>query len=180
MTSEIKQNYSYLRHGYINYRKDLLNYALIETQNQSLAEDLVQTTFLRAWTHLVKGGRINVMRGFLFHLLKTLIIDEYEKSRPASLEVLVEQGKEPYLDETERLANSYDRKLAIELIDELPRLYQQVLRLRYVQNLSFNEIAKITGRSRNAVTVQSHRGVKKLVELHRKRTKKLQNKYVSV
>lgn len=171
MTGLVKQNYTYLRHGYVNYRSELLNYALIKTQNLTLAEDLVQSTFLRAWTHLVKGGQINVMKGFLFHLLKTLIIDEYENNRPTSLEVLVQKGFEPYVDENETLANTYDKKLAIDLIDELPRLYQQVLRLRYVQNLSFNEIAKVTGRSRNAVTVQSHRGLKKLKSLYTKKTK---------
>jgi len=166
MLTEVKQKNIYLRHGFVNYRTDLLNYALIKTNNESLAEDLVQNTYLKTWVYMVKGGRVNVMKVFLFRVLRSLIDEDQYNNQPSSLEVLVDHGMRIYSDDVSTNNTSYDKEKALELIDELPRLYQKILRLRYLQNLTIDEISKVTGRSRNTVTVQSHRGLKKLKQLY--------------
>ena len=129
-------------------------------------EDLVQDTFTKTWGYLVRGGKIDVMKAFLYHVLNNLIIDEYRKRKTTSLDALFEKGFEPGVDHSERLFNILDGKAALLLIQRLPLKYRRVMKMRYMQNLSLKEIALITGQSKNATAVQVHRGLKKLKQFY--------------
>lgn len=145
-----------------DYGKGLNAHAFFKVQNREMGEDLVQETFLKTWKYLVKGGKIEIMKAFLYHVLNHLIVDEYRKRKTVSLDVLLEKGYEPGKDYTERLFNILDGKAAIILILRLPERYQKVMRMRYVQDLSLSEMSLITGQSKNTIAVQLHRGLEKL------------------
>jgi len=134
-------------------------------RNRAMSEDLVQDTFIKTWGYLVKGGKVVVMKAFLYHILNNLIVDEYRKHKTVSLDVLLEKGFEPktlHSGSPRRLFNILDGKAALLLIQRLPKKYQTVLRMRYVQDLSLKEISLITGQSKNTVAVQIHRGLERL------------------
>lgn len=59
-----------------------------------------------------------------------------------------------------------DGKRALLLISRLPEKYREVIRMRYVQDLSLKEISLITGKSKNTIAVQMHRGLEKLKKLY--------------
>lgn len=150
------------------YRKQLKRYSLSKVNNPALAEDLVQDTFLRAWNYLLKGGKVDTMKSFLYQILHRLIIDEYRRGkRTSSLDDLVEKGFEPSLNEGEfeHITNVLDGKAMMLLIRKLPDRYRKVLTMRYVENLSIEEMAAIIGQSKNTVAVQIHRGLVKLKQL---------------
>ncbi|MEK7461973.1 MAG: sigma-70 family RNA polymerase sigma factor [Patescibacteria group bacterium] len=152
--------------GYTDFNKRLNRYARSKTNDEALAEDLTQKTFLKTWTYLVKGGKIETMEAFLYHILKALIVDEYRRKKSTSLDVMLEKGFEPSLNDTHRLEDMLDGEQAATLIAQLPMLYQRVMRLRYMQDLSLQEISLITGQTKNAIAVQTHRGLEKLKELY--------------
>lgn len=152
--------------GYTDYGKGLLRYASTRVHDKALTEDLVQNTFLKTWAYLVKGGKVDVMEAFLFHILKALIIDEYRKHKPLSLDILLEKGFDPSLDDTRHLIDVMDGKQALALIAKLPVSYQKVMQMRYVQDLSLKEIALITGKTKNSIAVLTHRGLEKLKVLY--------------
>src|SRR3989338_6812391 len=102
------------------------------------------------------------MKAFLYHVLNHLIIDEYRKRKTTSLDVLLEKGYEPSVNDSEHTFNVFDGKAALLLIQHLPIKYQEVMRMRYEKDLSLKEISLITGQSKNAVAVQAHRGLEKL------------------
>ncbi|OHA18182.1 MAG: hypothetical protein A2664_01790 [Candidatus Taylorbacteria bacterium RIFCSPHIGHO2_01_FULL_46_22b] len=106
------------------------------------------------------------MKAFLFHVLNHLIIDEYRKRKVSSLEVLLEEGFEPWVDNSERLFNVLDGQAAFLLIELLPPNYKKVTHMRYVQGLSLQEMSLITGQSKNSIAVQLHRGLEKLKLLY--------------
>ena len=149
-----------------DHAKDLNAYAFYKVHNHMLGEDLVQDTFMKTWLYLVKNGQINLMRAFLYHVLNNLIIDQYRKRTTTSLDVLLERGFEPRVDESVNLFNMLDGKSALLLIERLPKKYRQVLHMRYIQELSLKEISLITTQSSNTVAVQIHRGIKKLKDLY--------------
>ncbi|MDD2657737.1 MAG: RNA polymerase sigma factor [Candidatus Pacebacteria bacterium] len=145
-----------------DFEKGLNAHAFFKMQNHEVGEDLVQETFLKTWKYLVKGGKIDIMKAFLYHVLNHLIVDEYRKHKTASLDVLLAKGFEPGKDHSERLFNMLDGKAALLLISRLPDRYQKVVRMRYVQDLSLSEMSLITGQSKNTIAVQLHRGLEKL------------------
>jgi len=156
-----------------DFNKGLNSYAFFKVNNRATSDDLVQDTFVKTWRYLIKGGKIEVMKAFLFHILNNLIVDEYRRRKTSSLDVLLEKGFEPSTDRSEQLFDFIDGKAALLLIQHLPLKYQRVMRMKYKQDLSLKEIALITGQSRNTVSVQAHRGLEKLKSLYGKSTKRL-------
>lgn len=150
-----------------DYRKGLTSRAFFKTHNRMLSEDLVQDTFMKTWVYLVKGGKVDTMRAFLYHVLNNLIVDEYRKNKTISLDTLLDKGFDPSVDPTESLLNKLDGKALLLLIERLPQKYQKVIHMRYIQHLSLKEMALITGQPKNTVAVQAHRGLKKLKLLYK-------------
>lgn len=155
-----------LKSAHKDFNKKLNSYAFFRVNNSIVSEDLVQDTFKKAWSYLVKGGKIEIMKSFLYHILKDLIIDEYRKRKSVSLDDLMEKGFAPGEDNSERLTNILDGKQAILLIERLPEKYQKIMRMRYVEELSLAEMSLITGQSRKTLAVQVHRGLEKLRKIY--------------
>lgn len=150
-----------------DFEKGLSTYASFKLSNPALSEDLVQDTFIKTWAYLVKGGEITKMKAFLYHVLNGLIIDEYRKRKVTSLDLLIENGFDPISsDEMEKQTNIFDGKNAVLLIAHLPKAYQSIMRMRYVQGLSLAEISLLTGKTKNSTAVQAHRGLEKLRALY--------------
>ena len=142
-------------------------YAFFKIHDHAIGEDMVQDTFMKTWAYLIKGGKIDVMKAFLYHILNNLIIDQYRKKKTASLDTLVEKGFDPGVDDSARILNVFDGKAAILMIARLPEKYKQIMRMKYIQFLSIKEISILTGQSKNAVAVQTHRGMAKLRLLYK-------------
>jgi RNA polymerase sigma-70 factor (ECF subfamily) len=151
-----------------DYAKGMGSYSFFKTHNHATSDDLVQNTFVKTWGYLVRGGKIDLMKAFLYHILNGLIVDEYRKHKTLSLDVLSEKGFEPSSDNSEQLLAILDGKAAFLLIQYLPAKYQKVMRMRYIQDLSLEEMSLITKQSKNAIAVQIHRGLEKLKILHHK------------
>src|SRR6185436_11146437 len=141
-------------------------HAFFKLNNHVTGEDLVQETFIKTWGYLVKGGKVDIMKAFLYHVLNNLIVDEYRKRKMTSLDVLMEKGLEPGDGRSGRLFDILDGKGALLLIQRLPVAYQKIMRMKYVQELSLQEMSLITGQSKNALAVQAHRGLEKLKVLY--------------
>ena len=152
--------------AYHDYERGLNLHSFFKTHDRALGEDLVQETFMKTWGYLVRGGRIDVMKAFLYHTLNCLIVDEYRKHKTVSLDILMEKGVEPPIGHPAHNFNVLDGKAALLLIMKLPEKYRKVIRMRYVQDLSLKEMSLITGQSKNTIAVQMHRGLEKLKLLY--------------
>jgi DNA-directed RNA polymerase specialized sigma24 family protein len=103
-----------------DYQKGLNARAFFKVHNKATSEDLVQETFMKTWSYLVRGGKIDIMRAFLYHVLNNLIVDEYRKRKTISLDALVEKGFEPSDSKSERLINVLDGRAMLLLVQRLP------------------------------------------------------------
>lgn len=148
--------------AHFDFELALNKYAFFKLDDRALAEDLVQDTFMKTWKYLVRGGKIDIMKAFLYHILNNLIVDQYRKRKTVSLDQLIENGYEPGVDTSRKLIDVLDGKAALILIQRLPERYKKVMRMRFVQDLSLKEMSLITGLSTNNLAVSVHRGLKKL------------------
>ncbi len=123
-----------LASAHYDYHKSLNAYAFFKLSDSTLGQDLVQDTFVKTWTYLMKKGEIQGMKSFLYHVLNNLIVDEYRKRKrkTVSLDVLLEAGFAPDTGESEsnRNQNISDGKGVMLLIEKLPETYRQVVRMR--------------------------------------------------
>lgn len=157
--------------AYTRFSDELFRHCYLRVSDRERALELTQEAFMRTWEYVEKGNVVAEYRPFLYRTLKNLIIDEYRKNKPQSLEAMVEDTEgasvEALLpaDETNTLeaaVNRFEGKEALETLKMLPESYREVLVLRYVEGLSPKEIAKQLGENENAVSVRIHRGIKKL------------------
>src|SRR5258708_4350746 len=101
MSKKQAQKQALLIKAYNEYAQKLNSWAFYKTSDRSLADDLVQNTFLKTWAYLSKGGEIETMKAFLYNVLNNLIVDEYRRRKTVSLEVLLEKGFEPRAQDSE-------------------------------------------------------------------------------
>lgn len=162
--NSISRNILSLAHH--DFEKSLLLHAFYKIQNKETSADLVQETFMKTWKYLLKGGEITLMRAFLFHVLNNLIIDEYRKRKNISLDELQKKGHELRTSEHERTLKILDGARVVNLIQYLPKVYEECITLKYLQDLSMDEMSILTGETKNCLTVRLHRGLEKLQFLY--------------
>lgn len=160
------QRRTILTTAYTSFEKKLNLHAFLKVADHALGEDLVQNTFIKTWAYLVKGGKIDIMKAFLYHVLNNLIVDEYRKHKTTSLDILMEKGFEPSDNSFARSFNILDGKATLILIQNLPEKYKKVMLMRYVQDLSLKEMSVSTKQSEGTIAVQLHRGLEKLKRLY--------------
>ena len=164
--NEENKQHVILTTAHTDYEKNLNQYAFFKVHDSAIGEDLVQETFMKTWKFIVKGGQVHIMKAFLYHILNRLIIDQYRKRKNTSLDMLLEKGFEPSDDDSANIGDSLDGNAALSLIEYLPERYRNIMHMRYIQNLSIKEMSLITGRTRNSIAVQTHRGLHKLKILY--------------
>lgn len=123
----LKEQKAILTSAHHDYERGLNKRAFFKVSNRITGEDLVQETFLKTWRYIIKGGKIEVMRAFLYHVLNDLIIDEYRKRKIISLDALSEKGFQASVDYSEHIFNTLDGKTALLLIQRLPEKYKKVM-----------------------------------------------------
>ncbi len=166
MTTQYELMASELTVAHRDFEKKLYAHAYFKVNDKATSEDLVQNTFLKTWNYLVKGGEIQMMKAFLYHVLNDLIVDEYRKRKCTSLDVLLENGYEPSSKDSMKFIDELDAQSALQKIAQLPVKYREVMFMRYERMLTLTEISLITGSSKNTIAVQIHRGIERLKELY--------------
>lgn len=164
-----------LEKAYFEHADALFRFGLFKLNDREQAKDLLQETFTRAWQFVSKKGSVDNFKAFLYKIMSNLVIDEYRKRKPLdSLEILHETGFDPPFDDTERWMDAIDGEQVVSKLKDIPAPYGEAVFMRYVQELSLNEISDITGERENTIAVHIHRGLEKLKALfhHDKRPKK--------
>lgn len=132
------------------------------------ADDLVQETFLRAWKYFETFDSATNCRAWLFRILRNVWIGRWRKSR---LELpLAEAGEEqiepPYEWEDEFLRDEMSAEIE-RALSELPADYRLAVLLADVEELTYEEIARITECPIGTVMSRLNRGRKMLARLIR-------------
>jgi RNA polymerase sigma-70 factor, ECF subfamily len=158
----MEKNNQQITQAYNDYSSALLRYCLFKISNKEKAVDIVQETFTRTWLYLSKGNTIENIKPFLYATARHLIIDEYRKKKNVSLDALTELGLEPKIQIEENFYSPTDISRVMECVEKLPASYSSIITMRYVKDLSVQNIARMLHTSENVVSVRIHRGLSKL------------------
>ena len=122
----------------------IYRYCCFKIYDRQLAQDITQETFLRFYSRDLKpdsGGKLP----YLYTIARNLCIDAFRKRPAASLE---DRGEEAVRDTPE---DWIDRLALRNAMARLPQEEQELLFLRYVNDISVASICSITGISRFAL-----------------------------
>lgn len=152
---------------YEKYLDRLYRYCFFRVgNNRELAEDLVQSTFVKAWEKLDTFGkglpalRQGSFQAWLYTIARNSIVDYIRTSRQH------EQLDETVMDEKGHVEEEVLQKLEGEdmmrKIQTLTEEQQEVIFLRFVNDLSYKEIAETLGKKEDAIRALQYRGLQEL------------------
>jgi RNA polymerase sigma-70 factor (ECF subfamily) len=151
------------------YQHRLLRYLLFLTGKREVAEDLFQETWMRV---LLRGAQYNGKARFdtwLFTIARNLVIDLSRKRTMASLDEMSESSEDSEsrplaiaIDGPSPLEQFQSREDSAEIAEVLLKLepnYREVLVLRFHEELSLEEISKMTNAPLSTVKSRLYRGL---------------------
>lgn len=122
------------------YYKPILRYCKRQCFNLEKAEDLTQETFLKLFKNLSGYKEKKKFKAYLYTIANHVCIDESRKMKECSLE-----NEEEIQDEGDRLRRIEDKSEIDYLLNVLSPEQREAVILRFGQELSFGEIAKVMG-----------------------------------
>lgn len=140
------------------YENKIFSYIYFVVRSQDIADDIFQDTFMKAIV-TIRQGRYTENGKFpawLTRIAHNLIIDYFRQSKNENNVSNEEVGYDLFNDLRLSEAN-VEMKMVVDqtlddvkmLVDNLPQNQREVVYMRYYQELSFKEIAEITGVSIN-------------------------------
>ena len=143
----------------LNRHQDrLFNYIFFLVRSREVAEDIFQETFVKAITTLQQGRYQNdgKFAAWITRIAHNLVIDQFRVERNENA-ISNDETEFDLLNDAKFAEGTIENKMVNEqilkdvraLIDELPDCQREVVFMRYYQDMSFKEIADITGVSIN-------------------------------
>ena len=147
---------------YSRYAGDVYRFAHWLSGNPHDARDITAETFVRAWT-APEEPRLESVKAYLFAIARNLHRKQWRRaSRHEALdEAMPDPATQP--DETAINREEFERTLAA--VHALPEMDRTVLLLRAEEDLSYEDIADVTGLSVTAAKVRVFRARAKLTAL---------------
>ncbi len=136
----------------------IFSYILRIIKNEDVANDIFQETFVKAIMTIKQGRYTNNGKfpAWVSRIAHNLIIDYYrqeksENMQSADIQEVDVLNRKELCEETieDILVSEQIRSDVKHLVEQLPPLQKEVLRMRYYQGLSFKEIAELTDVSIN-------------------------------
>lgn len=137
------------------YYASILRYCRWHCPDMETAEDLTQETFIRLFRHLEDYKAKGTFKAWLYTIANRLCIDESRKVSYSPLE----DRDYPAADDS-RLHRIEDRDQILCLLNFLSPEQRAAVLLRFGEELSFSEIAKVTGCSLRTAQSRVRNGLK--------------------
>jgi len=132
-------------------------------QNRGEAEEAAQDAFIKAFHHLPGFNRQSKFSTWLFRIVFNTAISYKRKSRQQFQDI--EKTVVAYSQEGESILEKSDQKKFLrQALAKLNEADRTALSLFYLEELSLEEIAEITGTPANTVKVRIHRARLRLAE----------------
>ena len=146
---------------YRTYAGDVYRYALAVLGQPADAEDVTQTTFLRAYRSLERGVRPRKPTSWLLTIASNVLKERFRTERSRATEALVDDRAADDLAEDDGTPTIGELLAALRVI---PPLQRQAIVLREFEGRSYIEIAEIVGVTTSALETLLFRARRSLAE----------------
>lgn len=134
------------------YKEQLINYVYTFVGDKSDAEDIVQDTFVKIYRFKQSYKNIAKFSTWIYTVAGNLAKSELRKRKRQQLYPISSLGNgdkefeavETRINSDEMTDSSVKKDLIKRAIQTLPEHYQEVIRMREIDNMSYEEIADLT------------------------------------
>jgi len=150
---------------------DIYRFIYFKIGKKDEASDLSSLVFLKTWEHIQKNkiSDNQTLRALVYKIARNVVVDYYRNRRPENLSLDDENNRIDVVDEEYNLETEIGVKgeyenLMVKIMG-LKNEYREILIMRFVNDLSLEEIADITGKKKINIRVLLHRAIKALKEM---------------
>lgn len=152
-------------HTVLPLATSVYSYAEQMTGNADDAADITQEVMIKLWDDRRSVKQVNNLKAWALKITRNLCLDWLKKKRPVyDNEQVIRHGGYD-IDLLQRIEQQDTAKAVRQIIDTLPDNQREVLILREIEELEFDEIAEITGLGLNNIRVLLSRGRSKVKEI---------------
>ncbi|KKS83002.1 MAG: ECF subfamily RNA polymerase sigma-24 subunit, RNA polymerase sigma-70 factor, ECF subfamily [Candidatus Wolfebacteria bacterium GW2011_GWC1_43_10] len=150
---------------YQEYTAPIFHFFFLRLRDRTLAEDLAQIVFLKAWENIRQLQEVEKILAWLFKIARNTLIDYWRKKKEINVPDF--SALESGADSTEPLRpEDLDLKMLIEeiweVLEGINEEQREVIVLRFFEGMSPKEIEEIMGKSSTAVRSLQYRALTKL------------------
>lgn len=144
---------------YEHYLPKIYGYVLNRAANREIAEDVTSKTFIKAMTKIQTFKYQGYSFGaWLYRIAHNNLMDYYRKN--PLLGNIDSQEVESH-EKTDQKAEDLERqRVILQALSRLPKQYQQVLSLKFFEELTNEEIAEVLGCRKETLAVKLHRSLR--------------------
>ncbi|HPI67384.1 MAG TPA: RNA polymerase sigma factor [bacterium] len=154
---------------YDQYLKKIYRFVFFRVNTKETAEDIVQDVFTSLLNYLKnKETEIKSLQAFIYQIARNKIADHYQKTNREALAEWPENESEITENKEEiDLDENMDNERALEKITEAVKeiknqVWQEIIIMHYIEDLSVSEIAEILEKKTGTVRVILHRALQDL------------------
>lgn len=145
--------------------QNIWSYALNLTGDQATSADLTQEVMLRLWDTRKQLPEVSNLKAWALKITHNLCLDWLKKQKPVYDETQLSNNGGYEADLLQQITDKDTAETVKKIIDTLPPNQREVIILREIEELEYNEIAKITGLGLNNIRVLLSRARNKVKEI---------------
>lgn len=152
---------------YDRYQPAIYRFIYLKVGHREEAEDLTHHVFTSAWENIASfTDRGFPITSWFYRIARNRVTDYY-RTRKISIsvdEIPEDIGILAQEDHTRATAEKMDLELIRRALETLSQEHQDIVIMRFVEELSHKEVAAATGKSEGSIRVLQHRALKALKE----------------
>jgi len=153
---------------YDHYLPKIYRFIFLKVSSKAEAEDLAHEVFLSAWQNIHRYQHEGFpFSSWLYQIAKNAVIDLYRTSKK---NIQIETVDEKFLRIDPKHLETLDISIQLERLKKIISLlkpeYQDVLIMKFVEDLSHEEIAAALDKSEGAIRLIQHRAIKELKKIY--------------
>jgi RNA polymerase sigma-70 factor (ECF subfamily) len=153
---------------YDHYQPAIYRFVVVKVGRREDAEDITHQVFMNAWQGMRRyRHRGHPFSSWLYRIARNKVIDHYRaRKESVSLETVeIDQFGIVLSSSQSDLALKLDFEKAMGAIRKMKQEYQDVVILRFVEELSLKETARAMGKTEGAVKLMQHRAIGELKKM---------------
>jgi RNA polymerase sigma-70 factor (ECF subfamily) len=158
---------------YEYYLPKIYGYIFNRTFSKEISEDVVSQTFIKAMTNIKSFKYRGYSFGaWLYRIAHNALMDYYRKNPSIETGDAALNQEDPDVDC--KAENDEMKSVVLKALRKIPSAYQEILSLKFFEELSNKEIADIIGCKKETLAVKLHRSLKAFKKVL------IKNKYLNI
>lgn len=150
---------------YDQFADKIYRFIYFRVGHKEVAEDILSETFVKSWQKINQINTPQALSGWLYQIAKNNIIDYYRIKKDLVPLEDVEHFLEDAINPIDSVNLLYQQKRIMQVMNQLSNEQKEVIKYKFFEDLSNDEIAYIMNKTEGAIRVIQHRAVTRLKEL---------------